>query len=416
MGAGGRYRPRVAILGAGPVGLDAALAAAERGWPFVLHEAGDRAGAAVAQWGHVRMFSPWSMDVSPRMRRVLEAAGRQVPGGSGCPTGRELVERVLRPLASLGPVAAGLRTGSRAVSVSRDGLLKDDAIGQPERGERPFRLLIRSRGEERVERADVVLDCTGTWSAPNALGSGGIPAPGEAAAEDLIVRHVPDVEADPDSWANRRVLLVGAGHSAWTAIRALAPDGTGRRPSTLIWAIRGGDVPVSPDPEDPLPERRRLGEEVLARVREGALDVRRRTAIERLEPLEGGAALRVTLSGAEGGRVDVDRVLSLTGYVGDASLYRQLQVHECYATSGPMKLAASLLDSRTGDCLDEPAWGPEALRNPEPDFFLLGSKSYGRNNTFLLQEGWRQVDQVMGLLEAESARWPLSPAHGRSAS
>ena len=34
----------------------------------------------------------------------------------------------------------------------------------------------------------------------------------------------------------------------------------------------------------------------------------------------------------------VDRVLALNGGVGDFTLYRQLQVHECYATAAPMKL------------------------------------------------------------------------------
>lgn len=31
----------------------------------------------------------------------------------------------------------------------------------------------------------------------------------------------------------------------------------------------------------------------------------------------------------------MDHIVSLTGYTGDAGLYRQLQVHECYATAAP---------------------------------------------------------------------------------
>jgi len=92
----------------------------------------------------------------------------------------------------------------------------------------------------------------------------------------------------------------------------------------------------------------------------------------------------------------VDHLLSLTGYVGDAALYRQLQVHECYATAAPMNLSATLLDSAGGDCLAQPAVGVDSLRTPEPNFFVLGAKSYGRLSTFLLRVGYEQVDQVIG--------------------
>ena len=72
---------RVAILGAGPIGLDAALACAERGWPCTVFEAGDRVGGNVRAWSHVRLFTPWSMNVSPRMRDALDRAGIAVPTG-----------------------------------------------------------------------------------------------------------------------------------------------------------------------------------------------------------------------------------------------------------------------------------------------------------------------------------------------
>ena len=89
--------------------------------------------------------------------------------------------------------------------------------------------------------------------------------------------------------------------------------------------------------------------------------------------------------------------------MGDHTLYRQLQVHECWATSGPMKLAAALLASSSVDCLTQTSHGSDTLRNPEPDFFILGEKSYGRNSTYLMRIGWEQVEQVFRIL-------PLTPA------
>jgi hypothetical protein len=51
-----------------------------------------------------------------------------------------------------------------------------------------------------------------------------------------------------------------------------------------------------------------------------------------------------------------------------------------------------------GDCLAQTTHGADTLTNPEPGFFILGAKSYGRNNTFLMRIGWEQVGEVFGLL------------------
>src|SRR4029077_8151796 len=175
-------KPRIAILGAGPTGLEAALAAVEAGHPFTLYEAAPPGGANVRAWDHVRLFTPWEMNVSPRMRRHLEAAGGEVPSGSECPTGNDLAVRLLEPLAALPEIAPNLRLGARVLGIGREGLLKHEEIATPERGRRPFRLLLAdASGREWTEGADVVIDATGTWGNPNSLGDGGIPAPGERA-------------------------------------------------------------------------------------------------------------------------------------------------------------------------------------------------------------------------------------------
>ncbi|MDE0473468.1 MAG: FAD-dependent oxidoreductase, partial [Gammaproteobacteria bacterium] len=223
----------VAIVGAGPVGIEAALAAAEAGVAFTLYEAGARVGNNVLSWGHVELFTGWDLNVSPRMRRWLRRAGREIPSGGEPPTGRELVRRVLQPIAALPAVGDRLRLGTRVLSVAREGLLKHEEIASAERANLPFRLLVRASDGERIDRADMVVDCTGTWDVPNALGEGGIPAPGEAGAEDRIVRHIPDIKANPGEWAGKRILLVGGGHSAQTVARSLAVLAQGN-PATRV--------------------------------------------------------------------------------------------------------------------------------------------------------------------------------------
>ncbi|MDA8017547.1 MAG: NAD(P)-binding protein [Thermoanaerobaculia bacterium] len=403
------HKTHFAILGAGPTGLEAALACAEHGHSFTLFEGSERVAGQIRRWGHVRLFTPWSMNASPRMRSALSAVGLQVPGsGDEYPTGDELVAKLLEPLADLPQIRGSLRLGARVTAIGRRGLLKHDEIGTGARAGRPFRLLMTgSGGRESVASADVVLDCTGNPQ-PNSLGDGGIPAPGEGRLGQRVSREVPNMDRDAAVFAGRTTLLVGAGHSAQTALRdllALAGEHPGTR---VVWVLRG-DGPQSEE-DDPLPERRTLTD--LARgiadeTRSDVVDVRRRRLVDALSEADSASAggrVGVTLRGTDDDSTEslvVDHILSLTGSVGNHLLYRQLQVHECYATSGPMKLAAALLASSgaSGDCLSQTSLGPETLRSPEPGFFILGSKSYGRRGDYLLRVGWQQVDEIFQLLD-----------------
>ena len=395
-------RQHVAVLGAGPTGLEAALAAVDTGRPFTVYEAAPKVAANVRSWGHVGLFTPWDMNVSPRMARHLAAAGVDVPAGDRCPTGAELADRLLAPLAALPEVAPHVRLGARVVAVGRQGLLKHEQIATPERGRRPFRLLVETDAGEVVDHADVVLDCTGSYGTPNPLGDGGIPAPGERSLDGAVCRRLPDLDAEAAQWAGCTVLLVGAGHSAQTAARSLASLAA-RSPGTeVVWAVRDPAPAWGAVDDDPLPERAALVAEAarLARGDHPGVRVRTGVVVESLARREGRVA--VTLRNGRGAEeVVADRVLALTGSVGDHGLYRQLQVHECYATAAPMNLSAALLGAAGGDCLAQVGHGPEVLRNPEPNFFLLGSKSYGRNSQFLLRIGWEQVSDVFGLLDQE---------------
>ncbi|HWH34324.1 MAG TPA: FAD-dependent oxidoreductase [Acidimicrobiales bacterium] len=401
MGSAGGH---VAILGAGPTGLEAALACVDTGRPFIVYEAAPEVAGSVRQWGHVRLFTPWDMNVSPRMARHLAAGGMVVPSGDELPTGHELVERLLAPVAALPALQGRIRLGSRVDTVGRQGLLKHEEIASADRASRPFRLLVESGGAEEVAGADVVLDCTGTYHSPNPLGDGGIPAPGERSLAAQIRRHLPDLRAEGDGWAGRSILLVGAGASAQTAAAALA-ELVARAPGTTVtWVVRHPEPTWGAVTDDPLPARASLAAEA-ERLRGGGqpgVEVYAGTAVEGLA--RRGSRVAVTLRrGAAAQEVVVDRVLSLTGFVGDHHLYRQLQVHECYATSAPMDLSAALLGSGAGDCLEQTGHGSDVLANPEPGFFILGIKSYGRVNQYLLRIGWDQVSEVFGLLDRPQA-------------
>src|SRR5690349_14049641 len=119
-GATGTAEAPVVVIGAGPVGLAAGAHLVQRGLPALVLEAGDRVGAAMRDWGHIRTFTPWQYLVDPAAEQLLADGGWSRPVDRRSPTGSDIVERYLEPLAAaLGEV---VRTGSRVVAVSRLGL------------------------------------------------------------------------------------------------------------------------------------------------------------------------------------------------------------------------------------------------------------------------------------------------------
>ncbi len=393
---------RLAILGAGPIGLETALEGAARGFDVRVFES--RAiGAAALDWGHVRMFSPWSMNASARGRERLARAGWTMPDEAELPTGRELVERYLRPMASLPELQGRLETGWRVVAVGREGLLKGERVGSDERLRFPFRLLLQdAEGRERFENADLVADCTGVWENPRGMGEGGLPAPGERTALDRIARRIEDVRGGSrERYARRTTLLVGSGHSAATAaidFAALAGEAPGTR---VVWIFRaGGPDPLTGVADDALPERARIVEAAnrIARGASAAVESRAGASIRGI--VRSGDRLDVELSVFGGSEtVGVDRILACTGFGPDETIYRELQIHQCYASLGPMKLAAALGGEGGGDCLAQKSFGPDSLRSPDPGFLILGAKSYGRSANFLLRVGHEQVRDAFVLFE-----------------
>jgi thioredoxin reductase len=384
----------VVVIGAGPAGLEAALHAARAGHDVRVLEAG-RIGENVLRWGHVRLFSPFEMNRSTLGRAVLAESGVTPPPPGAYLTGREHVEAYLVPLARSLPLAGRVHESTRVVQIGREGLSKSAPLGEA-RGRAPFLVLVdRPRGES-VERADVVIDASGTYGQPNWLGDGNVPAPGERALAHRIDYRLVDIASDPERFAGRQVLVAGSGYSAATALDALGSvDGVdvtwiARRAEREPYAVRG---------DDPLPERARLGRlgNELARGADRRVRFLAATAVERID--ECGARLAVTLRGPAGREtIEVDRVLAHVGFTPDNSLYRELQVHECYASFGPMRLAAALLEEPSGDCLAQASQGAESLVQPEPGFFLLGAKSYGRNSSFLMRVGIEQARDVRTLV------------------
>jgi thioredoxin reductase len=399
-----RKDPRVAVLGAGPIGLEAALYARTLGLPVAVYERG-RAGEHLHRWGHVRLFSPFGMNATPLGRAAVLAGNprHSFPGDGDLLTGREHLAAYVEPLARSPLLADAVRAGVQVVQAGRRSCLKDDSPAD-RRAQQPFRLLLRaSDGREQVEEADLVLDCTGTYAQHRWLGDGGIPATGESAAEAQIAYGLDDVLGEQKArYAGKSVLVVGAGYSAATTVCNLAALAEQHPETWVVWLARGASTqPLKRIANDPLKERDRLAvrANTLATRGEGNLEFHPQSAVEAVEWRGAEKGFRVAARCSGKPRTwEVDRVVGNVGYGPDRTLYRELQVHECYASLGPMALAAALLKHAGGDCLTIPAQGAAALRNPEPNFYILGCKSYGRNSHFLLRTGFEQVREAFSLI------------------
>jgi hypothetical protein len=396
---------RIAIIGAGPVGLEAALYGAVLGYDVQVYEKG-QIGDHLRRWGHVSLFSPFAFNHSTLGLRALSSVESfETPKDDAILLGEEHRQRYLKALANLPQLHGRVYERTEVVTAGRHRILKTEHIGSTKRLSFPFRLLLRSEdANERIAAADYLLDCSGVYSSPNWAGQGGVPAPGERdlKASGFLTYHLPDVlGAERRLYARKHTLLTGSGASAATTALALQRLAGEERGTTLTWVVREGTNPYLPMENDPLPARhalysaaRRMIEErgeMLTYLPAGQIEAFARTR-------SGRVVVSVDLQ-AGLHRIEVDRVVAQVGYQPDNSLYSELQVHECYASRAPMKLAAALLKAgASADCMAQTSHGAETLRSPEPGFFILGAKSYGKNSQFLIRLGLEQIRDVYRLI------------------
>ncbi|MGN2642112.1 MULTISPECIES: FAD-dependent oxidoreductase [Nocardia] len=388
----------VVVVGAGPIGLAAAAQLRERDVPVLVFERGATAGAAVAQWNHVRVFSRWGELIDPAARRLLDTTGWSTPNPDAYPTGQDWTRDYLIPLAdALGDT---VRLGTEVVGVARRGRGRVVDSG---RDTEPLSVhLRRADGTEDRVLARAVIDASGTWGTPNPLGGEGLPALGESAAAEVIEYRVPDLD-DPQvraRYAGRHIVIAGSGHSALTAIIALAGLAE-KEPDTLIsWVLRRGDTTntFGGGDSDQLPARGALGQRAKAAVEAGHLRV---VTGFRTAAIESDTSDRHTLISDGGQRLeDVDRVVVLTGFRPDLSWLSEIRLGLDPVLQAPTQLAP-LIDPNVHSCGTVYPHGVTELSHPEPDVFLAGMKSYGRAPTFLAMTGYEQVRSIAAALAGD---------------
>jgi thioredoxin reductase len=346
--------PSIAVIGTGPIGIEAALYAKACGLVVALY---DRGGIAdhVRRWGHVRLFTPFGMNVTPLGLKALRAdqSSRSLPGAGDILTGREYRDAYLVPLAESEILLESLYLETAVLQLGRTA------------ADHRFRLLLRdAKGVERIEFADVILDCTGHYATPKWLGDGGIAAVGELAARPQIAGGLEDILGErKNHYAGKSIVLVGDGYSAATTICSLAALAEEHPATWVFWLTRGArGQPLPRLASDPFKERDRLAARAnsLATRCDGNLEFHPQTVID--EVIHHGPDKGFRVAGRSNGKPvswDVERVIANVGYRPD------------------IKLTAALAPS-------------------EPGYFVLGAKSAG--TAFLLRDGFEQIRQVFAAI------------------
>ena len=392
----------VAIIGAGPIGLAAAANLVERGIDFVVYEAGSTVASSVSSWGHIRLFSPWKHLIDPAARRLLEADGWTAPRDEGrAPLGAELVEHYLVPLAALDSIASRIVTGTRVAAVTREGMDRTRSTG---RAETPFALRITAAdGVSSDVTARAVIDASGTYLTTNSLGSNGLDPLGVAAVADHITHALPDVlGVDRSRFAGRHVTVVGAGHSAANTLINLATLIQTSPETTVTWVIRNKSaVRVFTADDDELSLRASLGSKVKKLIDFGVI-----TVVDGFEIVELRKHRdRVDIAGLRAGgveHIDTDLVVNATGFRPDLGMLREVRLSLDEIVEAPVRLAP-LIDPNLHSCGTVEPHGFAELRQPEPNFFIAGMKSYGRAPTFLLATGYEQVRSITAWIAGDAA-------------
>ncbi len=390
----------VAIIGAGPVGLAAAAELAERDIDFLVLEAGEVADS-VRAWGHVQLFSGWSEVIAPAAQRLLEAAGWAPPTTlTRAPSGRDLADRYLHPLAELPTIRTRLRTGTRVLGVSREGM---DRTRSAERAAAPLVVRVQDANGIRDLAARAVIDASGTYRSPNPLGASGLDPLGLDQVAEHVWHGLPDVlGTERSTFAGKHVTVVGAGHSAANTLLSLATLIRSDPATRVSWVIRNSTAArVFTAESDELAGRAALGARVRKLINFDVIDVVDGFELARLDR----AGERVRVSGQRHGEVhtfETDLIVGATGFRPDLGMLREIRLDMDEVVEAPRRLAP-LIDPNVHSCGTVEPHGFAELQHPEPGFFIAGMKSYGRAPTFLLATGYEQVRSIAAWIDGDLA-------------
>lgn len=381
----------VIIIGGGPVGLAAAAHLVKYNMPFLILEKGNEAGSNIKEWEHVRLFSPWEYNIDQVAKELLELHGWQEPDKKKLPTGGELLAEYLQPLADLPEIAPSIVYGAEVTAITRDGADKLKTAG---REELPFLIYARSKETITTYRAQAIIDVSGTWQNPNPPAADGI-----WKENQNVHTIIPSAIKDVDELKNKHITVIGSGHSAMQTLIELAQIKNIHADTAITWLIRRDNLAsvFGGKEQDQLAGRGALGMYVESLIDNGLVNVV--TGFRTHEISDQHGHFRIT-SLSDEAIEKVDEIYVNTGARPDFSFLREIRYQIDPAVESTPALAP-LIDPNLHSCGTVRPHGERELRQPEPNFYIAGVKSYGRAPTFLLATGYEQVRSIAAMLAGD---------------
>lgn len=390
----------VAIIGAGPVGLAAAAHLTKYNQPFVILESGSQVGENISTWGHVRLFSPWEYNIDKVAKVLLAKQGWKEPNLNELPTGNELVDKYLKPLSNTPEIKDVLHLNTRVLSISRKNI---DKMKTANREKLPFVLYTEQDGSFKLFEARAVIDASGTWGNPNPANSSGVWLKEEASVHEQIFYGIPNILGkDKNRYLNKRIAVIGSGHSAINALLELATLKEQSTEIEIFWVMRKqrAEDAYGGEDLDALKARGELGSRIHQLVDSGIVNVITPFRTQYLQGING----KINLVGDKNGEIqtilNIDELIVNTGNRPDFSILSEVRTDIDTVTESVSALAP-LIDPNIHSCGTVRPHGEKELRQPEKDFYIVGAKSYGRAPTFLMATGFEQVRSVVAYLSGD---------------
>lgn len=386
------------IIGAGPIGLAAAAHLVEQNQSFILLEAGNEVAHNIRTWGHVTLFSQWRYNIDKAAKALLEETDWQEPNLETLPTGHELIDFYLKPLADLAQIKPFIQLNSKVVGISRE---LNDKMKSKNRLNQPFKLYIETENDIHVMEAKAVIDATGTWGNPNPANSAGVWLQTEKVLADHIDYGIPDIKMNTARYANKKIAVIGGGHSAINTLLSLA-ELQQENPSTkLVWIMRKKSVEevYGGEEKDALKARGALGIRIHELVDTGKIEVVTPFYISMVKKGE-----KINIVGTSNREQKIltgfDELIVNAGSRPDFSINNELRLSIDNVTES-LQALAPLIDPNVHSCGTVRAHGEEILRQPEKGFYIVGAKSYGRAPTFLMATGYEQVRSITAYIAGD---------------
>lgn len=390
----------VAIIGAGPIGLAAAAHLIKYKQPFIIFESGPTVGTNILTWSHVQLFSPWRYNIDKAALSLLMKYGWKTPELEDLPTGRDLIHQYLIPLSETHEIKKSLLLNTKVVAIGKRNIDKMKTLN---RESEPFLVFAEENGDIKRFEVGAVIDASGTWGNPNPANSSGVWLKDEQSLSKQFFYGIPDIFGkDKSRYINKRVAIVGGGHSAMNSLLDLVKLKEDYPLTEIFWIMRKENVEETYGGEelDALEARGKLGSRIRQIVDADNVKVVTPFMIQNVESNEG----KIKLVGFKKGEMltinNLDEVIVNTGNRPDFSFLREVRTSIDPVTES-VKALAPLIDPNIHSCGTVRPHGEKELRQPDKNFYIVGSKSYGRAPTFLLATGYEQVRSVVAYLSGD---------------